>query len=264
MLKSQKAIKYLALVFAFGLILAIFSSLIAGIYSIISIFTDDSVNTFEEVLISDKITNLDIDLGLTNLEIKSGDTFKMTNDSDDVYYKIDGSTLVIKEKKRLFKNKKINKVIIYINDKTFNDVNINIDAGKHNIENLRSNNFSLDLGAGKTVLNNISINSLTEIETDAGTLNINDSILNNLSLKLDAGSSNINAILKGSNGIDLGAGKLVLNLLDSLDNYTIKLTEDVGRITLNGEKVTNSTYSNGPSYIEVEGGAGSIEIKTLN
>lgn len=265
MTKIQKTIKYLAIIFAFGLIIAIFSGIINGVFSIFNLFYDEEegTNIYEEVKLSNNITSLDIDLNLTNLDIKSSDSFKILNESSNVTYKVDGSTLKVKEKSHLFNNKKVNKVTIYINDKTFDDVNIELDAGKSNIENLRSNNLSLELDAGKLALNNISINSITDIKVDAGSLSINDSTFNNLSLELDAGSIYMGSILNGSSKIDLGLGKFELNLLNSLDNYTIKFDKDVVKGTINGSEIINNIYGSGPSYIEIKESLGTLNINTL-
>lgn len=264
MTKIQKTIKYLAIIFAFGLIIAIFSGLINGLFSILNIFYDEEgTNIYEEIKLSDNISSLDIDLNITNLDIRSSNSFKILNESSDVIYKIEGSTLVVKEKNKLFHNKKVNKITIYIDDKTFNNVDIDLGTGRYNIENLKTNNLSLELDAGKIVLNNVSVNTTTDIEVDAGSLNINDSLFNNLSLELDAGSIYMNSILKGTNIIDLGVGKIELNLLDSLDNYTIKFDKDITQGTINGNDITNKTYGNGISYIEIKNSLGNIDINTL-
>lgn len=265
MTKSQKTIKYLAITFAFCLIISIFSSFIFGVTQIFNIFdSDKSSNKLEQIEVSENIKELDINLNITNLEIKSGNTFKIENDSTDVYYKIDGTKLVIKEKNTLFHNKKINKLIIYIDNRTFNDVDIDLDAGSHLIENLNSNKFSLDLGAGKVVINNITANNSADIETGAGKLTINNSSINNLKLELGAGSTSINATLTGYNDIELGAGKLDLNLLNSINDYTIKFEKGIGKATLNNNQITDNTYGTGSTFIDIEGGVGSINITTNN
>ena len=69
--------------------------------------------------------------------------------------------------------------------------------------------------------------------------------------------------LTGRNDIDAGVGKLDLNLLDSIENYSIKADKGIGSITINRKEVSDSMqYGNGDTIIDIDGGVGSIEIKS--
>ena len=85
--------------------------------------------------------------------------------------------------------------------------------------------------------------------------------VNNLNLNVGVGNCNISAILKGNSVIEAGVGQLNIDLLDSIDNYKIKLTKGIGDITINDTKITdNNTFGNGNKNISLVGGIGPISI----
>ncbi len=84
MTTAQKVIKYLATAFAVFLIITIISAILSGGYALLSalglIHTNKDIVTESLKVISrevKEVTTLKIDLAYTNLDIKTGDDFKV-------------------------------------------------------------------------------------------------------------------------------------------------------------------------------------------
>lgn len=61
--------------------------------------------------------------------------------------------------------------------------------------------------------------------------------------------------------IDAGIGKVDIELEDGVRNYTIKASKGIGSISINNEELTSDReYGNGPNYIKIDGGVGTIRI----
>ena len=78
---------------------------------------------------------------------------------------------------------------------------------------------------------------------------------------MGVGKSTITANITGNSKIDSGVGSLNLNILDSKDNYKLKLSKGIGTIKVNNEEVKdNETFGNGFHTLTIDGGVGEINI----
>ena len=67
--------------------------------------------------------------------------------------------------------------------------------------------------------------------------------------------------LIGKNEIDSGVGKINIDLLDNLENYTIDVDKGIGTVTLNEKKLEmDRVYGTGKNHLEIDGGIGEIKI----
>ena len=125
---------------------------------------------------------------------------------------------------------------------------------------MQVNNLDLELGAGKTNINNIKTNN-TDIESGAGKLEIKSSLINNLDLDMGVGEIIIEANLTGNTKIDAGIGSLKLDILGKALDYKIKLDKDIGNVYIDNKKVKdNEVIGNGSNYIDIDGGIGEIKV----
>lgn len=280
----QKVIKYLAIAFAIFLIVNIIGIILSilGVISGIAFFSNTITNVREEIIqdqpnysestqvITDNIqieniTNLEIDVKYSTLEIKNADTFKVESNDKNVICTQKGNELTVKETGNNWLNKKEgNTIIIYIpENKEFNEIDFDAGAGDINIESLNTKDFSFSIGAGKVEINKLNVSNEAEIDGGAGKVEILSGEIRNLDLDMGIGEFNLNTKLLGNNNIEQGMGKLVIRLTDSMQNYTIKTVKGMGSITIDGEEAkNNSTYGNGQNVVNIEGGMGAIEIVT--
>ncbi len=258
MTSTQKLIKYLAVCLAIFLIITILSIVILGISSLGSIFGIH--NSGSNKCNYNNVNSLDIDVVNTNITIKDGETFSIDSTSENTICKNNGSELVIKEKNKLL-NLRSSDLTIYIpKDYEFDEVSINTNVGKLEIDSIISNELDLDLGKGSTFIKYLKSNN-TSIETGVGKLEIASSDISNLDFDMGVGKAIINTTLTGRNEIDANVGSLELNLFGNKNDYKIKLDGCVGKNVIDNEKVSSDAiYGSGRNLINIDGGVGKIEI----
>ncbi len=272
---AQKVIKYFAIAFAMFLIINIISFILFLFYNFANVLklgnSDSKENISGEVKeiytmdIKD-VSNLKMELGFSNLQIKEGDKFRVETNNSKVSISENNGSIVIKEKTNNWfsQNNNTSTLIVYIpkGDSILKEVNIEAGAGEINIEQLKTEKIDFEVGAGKVKIDNITVTKEATIEGGAGKTEILSGEMNNLDLDLGVGEFNLNSKLTGKNDIDAGIGAVKLDLTDDLDNYTIKASKGIGSIKLDGQDISGDTkYGTGESYIEIDGGIGSIEIK---
>lgn len=271
MTSGQKIIKYIAIAIAIfliiniiGIILTIFAGL--GIFFNVKEAITNTEN-FEEVIDDypiEEITNLDIEINYSKLEIKNGDTFKIECNNEKIYTEKKGNKIEIKEKNNWFNKQETSNITIYIpENKIFERTEIEAGAGEINIDKLQTNNLTFSIGAGKVQINELEVFEKAEIEGGAGKADIISGELHNLDLEMGLGELNLTTKLIGNNVIEQGIGKLSINLTDNIENYKIRTSKGLGSITIDGNEVQDgNTYGNGENNIRIEGGMGAIEIVT--
>ena len=271
MTSGQKIIKYIAIAIAIfliiniiGIILTIFAGL--GIFFNVKEAITNTEN-FEEVIDNypiEEITNLDIEINYSKLEIKNGDTFKIECNNEKIYTEKKGNKIEIKEKNNWFNKQETSNITIYIpENKIFERTEIEAGAGEINIDKLQTNNLTFSIGAGKVQINELEVFEKAEIEGGAGKADIISGELHNLDLEMGLGELNLTTKLIGNNVIEQGIGKLSINLTDNIEKYKIRTSKGLGSITIDGNEVQDgNTYGNGENNIRIEGGMGAIEIVT--
>lgn len=265
----QKIIKYLAIAFAIFLVINIFSFILLGLH----IFGDVLGLTKKEEIVEKSfvtdfeninIATLNISLDYSNLIIKNGNTLKTEINSNDITCNQNNNQLTVEqEKHNWFTRKSKSEVIIYIpTNMTFDKVFINSGAGKIEIESLNAKELFLEIGAGNVEIQNLSILDTAKIEGGAGAVSVLDGEINNLDLDIGVGKFEIKTKLLGENKINAGIGELDVSLKDKLENYTIEADKGLGNININGKNFPDdSKYGNGNTFVKIEGGIGSINIK---
>ncbi|MBQ7140214.1 MAG: DUF4097 family beta strand repeat protein [Bacilli bacterium] len=269
MIKTQKLIKYCAIVFAIFLVFNIILGIMYGVNSISNIFDDNesNVGNLKDLNINSNVQVLNVDVSSVNITVKEGNKFKVETNNKNINYKIDNNKLFITETKyNWFNRKDSSDLIIYVpSHLTFDNVILENGAGKINIDELYTKRLYLDLGAGKVKVNNLTVLNDTEIDGGAGEINITNSKINDLDLDMGIGKLSLTSKIIGDSEIDAGVGELNLNLIGSLNDYKIKLDKGIGSASINSEKMRSETYyGTGSNLIDIDGGVGSINIDFVN
>lgn len=274
MTSAQKVIKYLATAFAVFLIVTIISAIISGGYALLSavglIHTNKNIITEDLKAISSEVTvisELEIDLAFANLEIKSGDVFKVETNNSKITFTNNNGSIKIKEKEQNWFNNNYNSnLIIYIPKDmiAINETRIDTGTGKIYIEKLNTEILDFELGAGDVYIGELTATKETKIDGGAGKIELKHTEINNLKANLGVGEFNFNGKLTGKNKIDSGVGAVNIGLIDSQDNYTIEVDKGLGNVTLDGQKFeTSRVYGTGENYLDIDGGVGEIKINFI-
>ncbi len=272
MTTAQKVIKYIATAFAVFLIITIISAILSGGYALLSAFglihTNKNIVTEDLKVISSEvkeISTLKIDLAFTNLDIKTGDKFKVETNNSKITFTNDNGSVKIKEESRnwLNNNNEASNLIIYIPEDmiAIDETKIETGAGKINIEKLNTQSLYLELGAGDVYIENLSVTKESKIDGGIGKTELKTCEINNLKANLGMGEFSFNGKLTGKSEIDSGVGAININLLDNANSYTIDVDKGIGSVTLDGQKLEmDRVYGNGENYIDIDGGIGEIKI----
>ena len=272
MTTAQKVIKYFATAFAVFLIVTIISAILSGGYALLSAF--GLIHTNKNIIAEDlkvisseikEISTLQIDLAFTNLDIKTGDIFKVETNNSKITIKDDNGSVRIKEENRnwLNNNNKASNLIIYIpEDMIFIDeTKIETGAGKINIEKLNTQSLYLKLGAGDVYIENVIVAEETKIDGGVGKTELKACEINNLKANLGIGEFIFNGKLTGKSDIDSGIGAINIDLMDNKKNYTIDVSKGLGNVTLDGQKIEmDRVFGTGENYLDIDGGIGEIKI----
>ena len=276
MTTAQKVIKYLATAFAVFLIVTIISAILSGGYALLSalglIHTNKDIVTENLKVISSeekKVTTLKIGLAYTNLDIKTGDDFKVETNNSKITFEENNGSVKIKEKNRnwLNNNNISSNLIIYIPEDmiAIDETKIQTGAGKINIEKLNTQSLYLELGAGDVYIENIIATGETKIDGGVGKAELKSCEINNLKANLGMGEFTFSGKLTGKSKIDSGVGAINIDLVDNKNNYKIDVSKGLGNVTLGGQKLeTDRVYGIGENYLDIDGGIGEIKIDFEN
>lgn len=273
MTTTQKIIKYLAIAFALFLVISIFSIIFGLSREIISSINSDKKDSKlleEYTTISNNVNNIEsfkIDISNDDIEIKEGEKFEVKTNDPDVKFYHENSKVKIKTDKTFswhLSNSSRGTIIIYLpNESNISELDLNLGAGKIDIDKIFVEILLMDLGAGTMTAKEINVYEKATINGGAGNINIYSGTINNLNLKLDAGNASIQSDLTGSNTLTTGVGKLNLGLSRSKDNYKFDISKGLGNIILNDFDVSEDILiGDGETKIKISGAVGNIIINT--
>lgn len=275
MTTTQKIIKYLAIAFALFLVISIFSIIFGLSREIISSINNDKKESElleEYTTISNNVNNIEsfkIDISNDDIEIKEGEKFEVKTNDPDVKFYHENSKVKIKSDKTFswhLSNSSRGTIIIYLpNEFNISELDLNLGAGKIDIDKIFVETLLMDLGAGTMTAKEINVYEKATINGGAGNINIYSGTINNLNLKLGAGNASIQSDLTGSNTLTTGVGKLNLGLSRSKDNYKFDISKGLGNIILNDFDVSEDILiGDGETKIKISGAVGNIIINTSN
>lgn len=279
----QKVIKYGAITLAVLLAITIISGIANATVSIFSIFAGDYffVSKHKNASSIDKresfadVESLDIDIASGNLIITTGDQFLVEADdvSEDFEMKVtNGGTLVIRERKRGFDfpgiyfnvNKNIvSDITLYIPmDYQLKEAKIDTGAGKVEIDHLSAEKLIIDAGAGNIIGSNLSASEV-KLNGGAGKMTFENVTFRDMKLDSGVGNVEIQGVLLGENSIDCGVGNIDIVIDGREEDYDLDIETSLGSARLNGRRISKEyrTNNDASSFIEIDGGVGSIDIK---
>lgn len=260
----EKTVKYLAICLAVFIICTI-ASAVLGVFGAFSFFGDDyhgevidDVKTFDDYI---DIRKIDVELNDIGLEILEGSEYKIEKKSlrKDVRINFSNGELKIKENGSSWWGGSKGTVVIYVPANVILDeLDIDMGAGRTDIEGVEARSLTLDMGAGTVFMDNCKFDK-ADIEGGAGRTDITDSTFKNLEMQTGVGSTKIEGYILGNSKIEAGVGSLKMNLYGSKNSYTIRTEKGIGSVRIDGNKA-ESTYGSGENFIQLEGGVGSIDI----
>lgn len=236
MTSVQKGIKVAAIVLAVFIICIIINAILSVVgYFGLSNNNKNYNNTFSN------IKNIEIDLNSANVELRSGEEFRVeaNNVSDNFKVREGNGNLYIEEDTFWLWNNSGGEIIIYVPSIL--------------------DKLSIDTAAGTTTINDITSRS-TDLDMGAGILKVSNSSLADLELDCGVGDISLMGEILGRSSIDAGVGEINLNLTGGEELYSLNVDKGIGNITINGIDFDSTTYGSGVNKIDIDGGVGDITI----
>ncbi len=263
MSKSQRSIKFIAIILAIMIIVIMVYIFIKALM----FFQNPNENqSYNNKYIGKNVSVIDIDLRSASLSIER--CSKLRVDTDNEFVKIDviDNKLKIREKKHsIFTRKNTDSVTICLPKKLeLEDFNIDMGAGKLEIEELTSKRADFDLGAGSFTIDKINISEEFDLDGGAGNITIEEASLNDSDIDLGIGVLNLNGELLGHSKIDGGVGSINITLVGNKEDYKFNLEKGVGRITIDDESYISEEVGKGNNIIKLTTGVGNAKIKFKN
>jgi DUF4097 and DUF4098 domain-containing protein YvlB len=278
MSSGQRLIKYLAIAFAVFLAISIISGIVSVVFAIFNVIpgtsfktgkwhreTTDYTQSFENV------ESIDVDNAVGSFRILTGETFKVEAENVSKDFKAElksNGTLKISDNDGASHFPFFNigspnsKVILYLPEGFVADkADIETGAGSLTIEGLQADKLEVSAGAGSFSGRDITAEK-ADIEGGVGSVNLSDVYFTDAVLESGVGSLNIDGTLHGRSEISCGVGEVELNLTGSTSEYGFIIDSGIGRIRLNGQKISGEYKSNteASDVIEIDGGVGNVDI----
>ena len=208
--------------------------------------------------------NLDISMSAGSLTFVSGSAFDIKYDSSviDVSYQADSVTIENAHSHPTASERRRMDVTVTVPENyAFEDVDIEMGAGKMIVHSLMANALDLELGAGSATFDQMVITGSAEIQEGAGELSIKGGSINNLTLQCGAGATRVTAALKGASRIDAAFGAVDLKFDGSEADYTVAFQMGLGACYYNNEKISrNGSFGTGPNTVNITGGFGVMRV----
>lgn len=229
------------------LILLIGGTILGGFSQLKSTYFDGSISNGNEYEFAG-IKNLEIEVDTSKVEIREYDG-SMIKVSSNGATKIvnENNTLIIEDNFNIFNLSNLNKKItLYIPiNYQFNNVDINVDAGDIEAENI----YATDI----------------EVSIDAGNFATKKIIATNLNVEVDAGKATIDLLDCQNSYFDCDMGDIEAMMVGSEVDYSYDVSCDLGSVKVGNYKAdglsNEHSFSSGMKKISVSCDVGDIDIK---
>lgn len=251
-------------------LISLFVGVVILIVGIVLVCIMDMDKYYKKVSISNdfestNISNIDIDYGagMLTFEKSSDDKIHVEGEAipENVGIECDGDTFKITSNHFNWKNfwtffrfgdSSYYSLTVYLPEKTYSDVKVNIGAGETNISDLSCKNADLDLGAGQVTFNNLKISEEADFNCGAGQITFNSCLIGEGDFDCGVGQIEYNGIITGDTDVNCGVGECDFNLQGDESNY--RLTGDM----------SSSTDSKDAVKIKVSKGIGDVKFSYNN
>lgn len=261
MTQLNKVIHACAKLLAILMIAGIVFSAVSFLGDLSFFFSSEKEYVTEKSLTAEGVMSLDVDLEVAELIIENGDILHAETNGNEISLSKDGSTLKIKERSSMKKQKGTKVILTVPSLAIFQDVDISIGAGKLSADELSAVSFSLDLGAGDVEINKLNASSRADIDCGAGNLDVEYGSISNLDLEVGVGDVDLRAAIFGESEIECGLGDLTLTLINGKKLNRIACDVGIGNFKIDGEKIKDNTVINhGANSIDINGGVGNVTV----
>ena len=199
-----------------------------------------------------------------SLTFETGTAFDIRYDSSVIRVERNGTDVVIENdhsSPSASERKRMDVVVTVPANHTFDDVEIELGAGKLITRALRTRTLELEMGAGSATLEGLVATDSADIRNGAGAFTIKSGSLNNLTLQCGAGATQVRAALTGSSRVVAAVGAVDIQLDGRESDYTVAFQMGLGACYYNNEKIARGgAFGSGPNRVDISGGLGVMRV----
>lgn len=229
-----------------ALILLISGTVLGGFSQLKSTYFDDSISNSEYEFVGIKNLDIEVDGCKVNIQEYDGSSIKVIS-SKSIKIVNENNALMIEDNFNIFNlNNSNKKITVYIPiNYQFNDVDISVDAGDFEAENI----YARDI----------------EISVDAGDFAAKKVTTTNLNVEVDAGKATIDLLDCLNSDFDCDMGDIEVTMVGSEADYSYDVSCDLGSVRIGNYKTDglsdDYSFSGGMKKISVNCDASDIDIK---
>lgn len=278
----QKSIKYVAIVFAALLAVGIIGSIVgaaASLFNAVGGGVSGSGNIINFTETYSDIREIELDGSYYRVQVKTDSSLNgsntvrvdMQNVYDDYSARVRGDKLEIGGETEFFnfnlfgfnrvESEKGN-VILYLPEDYRNDRFV-IDGGMGDmtLDYLNTEELTIDAGMGEIYGSDITSDS-TEMNIGMGNVTLSQANIGKSDIDGGMGNVTINGSMEGDIELNCGMGNIELNLSGNMEDYKIKSDNGMGKVRVNGHKLSDETWneSNARYTIKIDGGMGNVDL----
>ena len=159
-----------------------------------------------------------------------------------------------------------NSCILYVpKGVVFDNVDLDLGAGKVNLDTLETKELKLDLGAGQVLSKGLQAEEL-KVSVGAGDVSLQDADLEKVKIKVGAGNCSIQGEIKDEVDAECALGNITLKLLGEEKDFDYDCDCVSGNITIAGEEYTGiakemKVDNDAEKKMDLECAMGNIEVE---
>ncbi len=207
---------------------------------------------------------LEIEMSSGSLTVEKGAAFDVKYDASVIRVERSGNRVTIRNdhsNPSAAERKRMDVTVVVPDGYAFDDVSIEMGAGKLITRTLQAKNLQLEMGAGSATLEGLSVTGSADIKNGAGAFSIKSGAINNLTLQCGAGATQVKAALTGSSRIVAAVGAVDLQFDGRESDYTVAFKMSLGACYYNDTKISRSgTFGTGPNRVDITGGFGVMRV----
>ena len=208
--------------------------------------------------------SLSVDMSNGSLTFETGSAFAVKCDTSVTRVENTDGVLSIRNAKEdpdAGERRRMDVTVVVPEGFSFEEVDVELSAGKLITKTLRTEELELELGAGSASLDGLYVTGSAEIKTGAGAFAVKGGAINDLTMQCGAGAAQVKAALTGSSRIVVAFGALDLDVDGKESDYTVSFQVSLGTCTYNDRKIARSgSYGSGPNRVDITGGLGVIRV----
>lgn len=237
------------------------------------IISGESLNISEEL---PSFKNINIEGGLTDIEILEGDKFYIEATAKELEgtfrYKVENNTLFVEHENKdnnfnFLKMDKIIDVKIYVpKDTKLNEIETENGMGDMLVYGLDMERLDIEAGVGKITIEDVIADEF-EFEGGVGDVTCKNITFYDTKIEAGMGAVELEGDFDGDIMIEGGMGDISITTTREYSDYNFKIEAGLGNISVNDNKYglfegDINENRGGKHMIDAEVGMGSIDIKT--